>query len=69
MHQKNNSELYCQFIGISNKDFLKFLIEYKYNQDLIDFYTQNDFNISNEIAIVFDKETKKPIRTAFYGII
>jgi len=69
MHQKNNSELYCQFIGISNKDFLKFLIEYKYNQDLIDFYTQNDFNISNEIAIVFDKITKKPIRTAFYGII
>lgn len=67
--QKNNSEFYCMFIGISNKDFLKFLIEYKYNQDLIDFYTQNDFNISNEIAIVFDKETKKPIRTAFYGII
>ena len=69
MHQKNNSELYCQFIGISNKDFLKFLIEYKYNQDLIDFYSKNDFNISNEISIVFDKITKKPIRTAFYGII
>jgi len=69
IHQKNNSEFYCQFIGISNEDFLKFLIEYKYNQDLIDFYSKNDFNISNEIAIVFDKITKKPIRTAFYGII
>jgi len=67
--QKNNSEFYCMFIGISNEDFLKFLIEYKYNQDLIDFYSKNDFNISNEIAIVFDKITKKPIRTAFYGII
>lgn len=69
IHQKNNSEFYCQFIGISNKDFLSFLNEYQYSEELINFYEQNEFNISNEITLVFDKATKTPLRTAFYGVV
>lgn len=69
IHQKNNSEFYCQFIGISNKDFLSFLNEYQYSEELINFYEQNEFNISNEITLVFDKATKAPLRTAFYGVV
>lgn len=69
IHQKNNNEFYCQFIGISNEDFLKFLKEYNYDENLINQYKNNEYKISNEIAIVFCKKTLKVLRTAFYGII
>lgn len=69
IHQKNNDEFYCQFIGISKEDFLKFLKEYKYDEELIDQYENNEYNISNEVTIVFCEKTLKVLRTAFYGII
>ena len=67
--QKNNNEFYFMFIGISREDFLKFLKEYKYDEDLIREYENNEYNISNEISIIFCKKTLKVLRTAFYGII
>ena len=67
--QKNNHEFYFMFIGISREDFLKFLKEYKYDKDLIHEYENNEYNISNEVSIIFCKKTLKVLRTAFYGII
>lgn len=47
------------YLGISNKDFTSFLIDNEYEQKIINYYKNNFFNINNEIAIVYDINTKK----------
>lgn len=72
IHQKNNGEFYIQYIGINKKDFLDFLIEHEYHPELVNYYEKENFNISNEITLVYDmlEDDKYKIkRTAFYGIV
>jgi hypothetical protein len=70
--QRNNNEFYIMYIGINNDDFLNFLVEQKYNQDLIDHYKNNDYNISNEISLIYDISDVSQIkikRSSFFGIL
>lgn len=69
IHQKYNSEFYIQYICIGKKEFLDFLKEHNYDLDLINHYENEEYLISNEITIVYDLESKKIVRTAFYGIV
>jgi hypothetical protein len=61
------------YLGISNYDFLNFLTQHAYPSYVIDFVKghveNNNYNINNEIAIVYDIDTQLPVRSGFYGII
>ena len=70
--KKNNTQLFIQYLGISINDFIHFIKTYNYPDTLLKHVTEykNMYtNILHEITIVFDKKTKKPVRTAFYGLL
>ena len=73
IHNKNPNEIFVQYLGISNTDFLEFLINNLYPTYVIDFVKKqienNNYNINNEITIVYDIETQSIIRSGFYGVI
>lgn len=73
IHNKNISQIFVQYLGITNTDFLNFLIQNKYPQNIIDFIQKKvfmqEYNINNEITIVYDINTMEIIRSGFYGII
>ena len=69
---KNPTEIYIMYIGISVIDFIKFLKEYKYPEQYVLHVYENIEkyrNINHEVTIVFDIESEEPIRTAIFGII
>jgi hypothetical protein len=60
------------YIGINNNDFLNFLIDQKYNKDLVEHYKNNKYHISNEISLIYDISNLNQIklkRSAFFGIV
>lgn len=65
---KKPGQLFLMYLGISRRDFIEFLIRNNYSENLINHYYENNYNINNEITIVFDIYTKNIIRTGFYGI-
>jgi hypothetical protein len=67
VHNKDPGLIFIQSLGISNDDFITFLQENEYPQNIIDFVNQPDYAINNEITIVYDIETKQIFRTAIYG--
>lgn len=73
VHNKNPNEIFVQYLGISNTDFLKFLITNSYPIYVIDYVKKqienNNYNINNEITIVYDIETQSIIRSGFYGVL
>jgi hypothetical protein len=68
IHNKNEEQIFIQYLGISNNDFIDFLINNNYPRNIIDFI-DDDYKINNEITIVYDIKSKKIIRSGFYGII
>jgi hypothetical protein len=68
IHQKYNDEFYIQHIGICKDDFIDFLIEQNYDLNLINHYKNQNYKISNEITLVYDKNFNVK-RSAFYGIV
>lgn len=70
---KNPKQIFCQYLGLSNDEFLEFLTTNKYPDYVIDFVKKNvadgAYNINNEIAIVYDIDTQTAIRSGFYGVI
>jgi hypothetical protein len=69
VHHKKLHEIFVQYLGISKADFLEFLTDNDYPQNIIDFVNTSNYKINNEITIVYDTETKSIIRTAFYGVL
>jgi hypothetical protein len=73
IHNKNNTQIFVQYLGISAHDFLEFLVHNDYSENIVTFVKEkmrlNLYNINNEITIVYDKSTLEIIRTGFYGII
>jgi hypothetical protein len=69
IHNKVKTEIFVQYLGISNRDFIEFLTSNNYPDYLISHYTNSNYNINNEITIVYDIHSKNIIRTAFYGIL
>jgi hypothetical protein len=70
---KNPDQIFVMYLGISNAEFLEFLITNSYPIYVIDFVKKqienSNYNINNEIAIVYDIETQSIIRSGFYGVI
>jgi hypothetical protein len=70
---KNPDQIFVMYLGISNKDFLEFLIVNSYPKYIIEFVKTNmenkTYNINNEIAVIYDIKTQKIIRSSFYGVI
>ena len=68
IHNKKQNQIFVQYLGISNSDFITFLTENNYMKNIIDF-VDNDYIINNEITIVYDIKSKEIVRSGFYGII
>jgi hypothetical protein len=70
---KNPKQIFVMYLGISNSNFLEFLVKNAYPTYIIDFVKwqvdNNNYNINNEIASVYDIATQMPVRSGFYGII
>ena len=73
IHNKNPNQIFVQYLGISNNDFMEFLTTNSYPTHVINFVkTQIDkgtYNINNEITIVYDISRQSIIRSGFYGVI
>ena len=73
IHNKNKNQIFVQYLGISNKDFLSFLKLNDYPSHLINFIEEqiklNRYNINNEITIVYEISSQKVVRSGFYGNI
>ena len=73
IHNKKINQIFVQYLGISNEDFLDFLIECNYPDNIINFIKKNislkNYNINNEITIVYDINTMEIIRSGLYGVI
>jgi len=70
IHNKKPDQIFIQYLGITIEEFVEFLIDNEYPDDLIIHVLQNktSYKIPNEITIVYDTKTKKAIRSGFYGI-
>jgi hypothetical protein len=69
---KNPDQIFILYLGISINDFILFLDEFKYSSELINHvktHVDKYKDILHEIAIIYDINTGKPIRTAFYGLV
>ena len=66
---KNSSQIFIMYLGISNIDFLEFLNKNDYPKNIIDFVNSDDYKINNEITIIYDIITLEIVRTSFYGVI
>ena len=73
IHNKTENEIFVQYLGISNEDFLSFLNLYEYPSNLRNFVeeqiTLDNYKINNEITIVYKIDTLKVVRSGFYGNI
>jgi hypothetical protein len=72
IHNKHSEQIFIQYLDISINDFILFLTEFNYHSTLIEHIKLNINkynNIIHEITIVYDINTTKPIRTAFYGLV
>ena len=73
IHNKNENQIFVQYLGISNQDFLSFLNLNDYPSHLINFVEEqiklNRYNINNEITIVYEISSQKVVRSGFYGNI
>ena len=73
IHNKTDNQIFVQYLGISNKDFLSFLNLYNYPSHIINFVQEqvslDNYKINNEITIVYEIDTQKVVRTGFYGNI
>ena len=68
---KKPNQIFVMYMGLSNDEFVNFLIENKYPQYIINYITKNiklnKYNINNEITIVYDIKSKNILRSGFYG--
>tara|TARA_R100000388_G_scaffold84828_1_gene63895 strand:- start:25 stop:1431 length:1407 start_codon:yes stop_codon:yes gene_type:complete len=73
IHNKTENQIFVQYLGISNKDFISFLNLYDYPSHVINFVQEqvslDNYKINNEITIVYEIDTQKVVRTGFYGNI
>jgi len=73
IHNKTPNQIFVQYLGLTNDEFVEFLTTNDYPQHIIGFVTAEielgRYNIKNEITIVYDTETQEIIRSGFYGMI
>ena len=70
---KNPTQIFVMYLGITNVEFLEFLITNCYPNYVTEFVktqiNRGTYNINNEITIVYDIRTQEIIRSGFYGVI
>lgn len=66
---KNENQIFIMYLGISKEDFISFLKECNYNIELIKHFETSNYEINNEITIVYDLKTQNIVRSGFYGIV
>jgi hypothetical protein len=68
---KKPNQIFVQYMGITNNEFISFLIENNYPSYITEYVKNqikiNKYNINNEITIVYDTNTLDIIRSGFYG--
>ena len=68
---KTVDQIFVMYLGISSKNFLEFLINGNYPENIINFVENKmssyEYYINNEITIVYDINTMEIIRSGFYG--
>ena len=73
IHNKTKNQIFVQYLGISNEDFLTFLNSNQYPTHIINFIEEqiklHRYNINNEITIVYEISSQRVIRSGFYGNI
>ena len=71
IHNKNPNQIFVQYLGITNQEFIEFLTTNQYPEYVINFVIEqvelNMYNIANEITIVYDIDTQDIVRSGFYG--
>jgi hypothetical protein len=71
IHNKKPGEIFVQYLGLTNDEFVEFLTVNEYPSHIVDFVTTQvetgAYNINNEITIVYSTETQEVVRSGFYG--
>ena len=71
IHNKKPGEIFVQYLGLTNEEFVEFLTTNAYPNHIISFVTQQidkgAYHINNEVTIVYNTETQEVIRSGFYG--
>jgi hypothetical protein len=69
---KHEHQIFVMYMGLTNADFVEFLTSCAYPPYIVDYVKRkmslNEYEITNEIAIVYDTTTLEVIRSGFYGI-
>jgi len=68
IHNKHAEQIFIQYLGISKNDFITFLTDGEYPQHIVDFVKDEEYQINNEITIVYDIKSHDIIRSGFYGL-
>ena len=68
---KTPGQIFVMYFGLEINEFIDFLRVHNYPPSLLLHVEKHrsSYRINNEVAIVYDIITKKPIRSAFYGIL
>jgi hypothetical protein len=71
IHNKKPGEIFVQYLGLTNEEFVEFLTVNNYPPHLINFVVNQmkagTYNLNNEITIVYNTETQEVVRSGFYG--
>jgi hypothetical protein len=71
IHNKKTGEIFVQYLGISNEEFIEFLTTHDYPPYIAQFVSyevqSGNYEINNEITIVYNTTTNEVVRSGFYG--
>ena len=73
IHNKKPHEIFVQYLGLNNEEFVEFLIENDYPSHVTQFVTEQieagNYNINNEVTVVYNTDTQQIVRSGFYGTL
>ena len=69
IHNKRAGQIFVQYLGIKNDDFVSFLHEAAFPKFLVKHVDRSDYRIVNEITLVYDLVTMRIVRGSFYGML
>lgn len=73
IHNKKPNEIFVQYLGLTNEEFVEFLTENKYPSHLTQFVTEQvrlgNYRINNEVTVVYNTNTQQIVRSGFYGTL
>jgi hypothetical protein len=71
IHNKKPEEIFVQYLGLTNTEFVQFLSSNGYPTHIVNFVADKmqdgTYKINNEITIVYNIKTQEVVRSGFYG--